>query len=205
MTRMNINDFMSNFRGGGARPNRFYVDVVFPNVPAIATVAGIDTPQSPLRFACKAASIPGSTLGNVDVPYMGRQFKVPGDRTFAEYSITILNDVDFKIRYAFEAWMSAINTHVGNVHLPTGGKLDMRDLMANFSITQLGRNDEILARYALVDAYPTDIAAIDLDWGNNDSVEEFTVTLQYQYWQSVPTVAIDLPDSAGAESLVNLL
>jgi hypothetical protein len=30
--------------------------------------------------------------------------------------------------------------------------------------------------------FPIDIAAIDLDWGSNDAIEEFSVTFQYQYW-----------------------
>lgn len=184
---MNIDEFMSNFKGGGARPNRFYVEMTIPSL------AGTNTP---LRFLCKAASIPGSTLGNVQVPYMGRQFNVPGDRTFAEYTITILNDTDFKLRYAFEAWMSAINTHAGNVHLKAGNRLNMKELMATLEVNQLGRDDVIVAKYLIKDAYPTDVAAIDLAWDSNDVVEEFTVTLQYQYWESVATIAVDAGDSS---------
>lgn len=186
-SRMNIDEFMSNFKGGGARPNRFYVEMTIP------ALAGQNTP---LRFMCKAAQIPGSTLGTVEVPYMGRQFKVPGDRTFQEYTITVLNDVDFKLRYAFEAWMAAINTHIGNIHLKAGNRLNMKELMATMEVNQLGRDDTVLAKYLIKDAFPTDLAAIDLAWDSNDSVEEFTVTLQYQYWESVATIAVDAGDSS---------
>jgi len=186
-SRMNIDEFMSNFKGGGARPNRFYVEMTIP------ALAGANTP---LRFLCKAAQIPGSTIGSVDVGYMGRQFKVPGDRTFAEYTITVLNDVDFKLRYAFESWMAAINTHIGNKHLKAGSRLNMKELMATMEVNQLGRDDTILAKYLIKDAFPTDLAAIDLAWDSNDSVEEFTVTLQYQYWESVATIAVDSGDSS---------
>ncbi len=37
--------------------------------------------------------------------------------------------------------------------------------------------------------YPTFfvLSAIDLDWGSNDAIEEFTVTFAYQYWETNST------------------
>jgi len=35
--------------------------------------------------------------------------------------------------------------------------------------------------------FPTDVSPIDVDWGSNDTIEEFTVTLSYQWWESVET------------------
>jgi len=35
--------------------------------------------------------------------------------------------------------------------------------------------------------FPIDITPIDLDWGSNDTIEEFTVTFQYQYWVEIAT------------------
>jgi hypothetical protein len=32
--------------------------------------------------------------------------------------------------------------------------------------------------------FPTDISQIDLDWGSNDTIEEYTVNFAYQYWES---------------------
>jgi hypothetical protein len=37
--------------------------------------------------------------------------------------------------------------------------------------------------------FPSDIAAIDLGWDSNDTIEEFTVTLSYQYWLTADTSA----------------
>jgi hypothetical protein len=35
--------------------------------------------------------------------------------------------------------------------------------------------------------FPLDLAPIDLDWGSNDTIEEFSVTFAYQYWETDTT------------------
>jgi hypothetical protein len=35
--------------------------------------------------------------------------------------------------------------------------------------------------------FPTDVSPIDVDWGSNDTIEEFTVNLSYQWWESADT------------------
>ena len=61
------------------------------------------------RFLVKAAALPASTIANIDIPFRGRILKVAGDRTFETWTITVINDVDFSIRSAFEKWMNTIN------------------------------------------------------------------------------------------------
>jgi hypothetical protein len=39
--------------------------------------------------------------------------------------------------------------------------------------------------YKMVGCFPTDVAAIDLDWSMGDQIEEFGVTLAYQWWESL--------------------
>jgi len=38
--------------------------------------------------------------------------------------------------------------------------------------------------YKFVDAYPTELSAIELNFDTNNQVEEFTTTFQYNYWTS---------------------
>ena len=83
----NINTFTGALKLGGARGSLFSVSITNP----VNGVADIQTP-----FMVKAASIPSSELGVIDVPYFGRQVKVPGNRTFPEWSTTIINDEDFQ-------------------------------------------------------------------------------------------------------------
>ena len=48
------------------------------------------------------------TIANIDVPFRGRIFKVAGDRTIENWSITVINDEDFLFRNAFEEWTQQI-------------------------------------------------------------------------------------------------
>jgi hypothetical protein len=174
----NLTNFKSNFSGGGARPNLFQVTIDFPSGVSDGANAGRQT-----NFLVKAASIPASVLGTVEVPYRGRKLKVAGDRTFEPWTITVINDTDMKIRKAFEEWMNIVNRHSSNTsNLPQGAL----SYFKNVSVDQLGRSSltNSLAKYTFVDAYPTNISAIDLNYETNDTVEEFTVELNYQYWIS---------------------
>jgi hypothetical protein len=173
----NIERFKEKFRAGGARPNLFRV-----------RVAGVD---EKLEFTCRAASIPAPTLGTIEAPFQGRKVKIAGDRTFAEWSITVMNDVDFKIRRQFEVWNNRINRHIENDRLEPFniaggfGESYKRDA----TVEQFKSDGSVICKYNFVGMYPSEIGAIDLAFDTNDTISEFTVTLQYDYYQALGDVA----------------
>jgi hypothetical protein len=176
----NVTEFRANLVGDGARPNLFQVTMPFPTFSQEA----VNSSQS-LTFLCKSAQLPGSTLGTVPLFYFGRELKFVGNRNFADWTITIINDENFKVRKAFESWMNGINSHAGNLRngtagLPSGYSVDAR-------VNQYGKTGNVIKAYNFVGAFPVDLSPIDLDWGSNDTIEEFTVTLAYQWWESDTT------------------
>ena len=113
---------ISEFRGkalndAGARANLFDVTITAPSAASELNAADEFT------FACKAAQIPAMTVATIDVPYFGRTIKVPGNKTFDNWTVTVINDEGFAIRNGFEKWMAAMGTHVGNVSEVTSEKL----------------------------------------------------------------------------------
>jgi hypothetical protein len=50
------------------------------------------------------------------------------------------------------------------------------------TVLQYAKNGTPIAAYDFFDMFPTDLSAIDLDWGSNDAIEEFTVNFTYSYW-----------------------
>ena len=162
----NIHDFKQSFRGG-VRPNLFRCNITH----------AVGIPQ--MEFLCKAAQIPASTIGNIDVPFRGRQLKVPGDRTFTDWTVTILNDPDFAIRAAMEDWSAKINHHGANE-----STLNHSNIYGNATVVQLGRQGNALRNYYMEDIYPTEIAAIELSMDANDTVEEYSVTFAVNNWYS---------------------
>ena len=84
-----ISQFKSALIGGGARPNLFEVHI--PSFPTAADDADwLSEAQEDFRFLCKAAALPASNNGVIDVPFRGRILKVAGDRTFDTWTVTCL-------------------------------------------------------------------------------------------------------------------
>ena len=178
MADNNISAFTGKFVNGGVRPNLFEVQ---GNIGPFG-----QDPSAP--FLIKAAQLPASTVGVIEVPYRGRKIKVPGDRTFAEWTITILSDGEFKLRDQFEAWSQVINAHEGNTTVQNyPAPLEDSSIYEDWQIYQLDRNGNKIKGYNFVGCFPSEVSAIDVNMETTDSLEEFTVTLQYTYWSSNTT------------------
>jgi hypothetical protein len=161
----NITDFKGNFPFDGARPNLFEV-----NIPVF---------DQKLTFTAKTAQLPGSTIGTIEVPYFGRTIKVAGNRTFPEWTITVINDEDFVIRNQLEEWMARINGHESNL-----AESLYSQYCFDAEVYQYGKQGDIIKSYTFIDMFPADISPIDVSWDANDAIEEYAVTFQYQYWTS---------------------
>ena len=180
-----ISQFKSQLIGGGARPNLFEVELT--TLPA-----GIAWPADNFRYMCKAAQLPASVIANIDIPFRGRIFKVAGDRTIEPWSITIINDEDFRIRKAMEEWVDLIAKLENNL-----GATDPSAYMVNAKVFQLGRGstpssknnagdrNAVLREYEFIDIFPTNVSSIDLSYDSSDTIEEFVVDFQVQSFASV--------------------
>ena len=174
MAILGVDDFKSKLTGGGARPNLFKVTCNFP------TYVGADVEIA--SFMIKAAQLPASVLGIVEVPFRGRKLNMAGDRTFEPWTITVLNDTDFAVRDAFEIWSNGINAHSANK-----GLANPTDYMADMIIEQLNKQGEVTKTYDLRGVFPTNLSTIELSYDNENQIEEFTVEMQVQYWESNTT------------------
>ncbi len=183
-----ITDFKTKLVGGGARANLFEVELHFPDGTEIVS-------DEVYRFMVKGAELPGSTVSAISVPFRGRQLKVSGDRTFAPWTITVINDTDFKLRNSFEKWMNFMNRNEDNAGVITPAAYQ-KELLVH----QLGRGTAnpaldqsipgtttripIYKSYKFYGAFPTDITPIALSYDSVDTIEEFSVTFEYQWWDT---------------------
>ena len=179
---------ISEFRGkalnnAGARANLF--DVTMTG----ASAAGLSKDE--FTFACKAAAIPAMTVGTIDVPYFGRVIKVPGNKTFDNWTVTVINDEGFLIRNAMEKWVAAMGTHEGNIatigstFTAAGGTLYGDATVQHYD---KGGAKIGAAEYKFKNIFPVSIAEIALGWDANDAIEEFTVEFAYDYWTHTDVV-----------------
>ena len=172
----NINEFKSRLRGGGARANQFKVTLPFPGYAAV----GGET--SDLAFLCKASALPGQSIPSIAIPFRGRELKIAGDRAFEDWSITVINDTDFKLYRAFERWMNGINNMTDNE-----GIANPADYQVDGFIDHLDRNGTTLKSYTYRGLFPTALGNIDLNYATNDAIEEFSVTFNFQYFETDTT------------------
>ena len=171
-----INTFRSTaLNNAGARANLF--DAIISG--SAVTAFGLSQPE--FKFACKSAQIPAMTVGVIEVPYFGRTVKVPGNKTFENWSVTIINDEDFNLRNGFEKWMAAMGTHEGNISTINAGD---GTLYGDAVVTHYGKTGEtnVLAEYSFTNIFPVNVSEIALSWDTNDAIEEFTVEFAYDYW-----------------------
>ena len=155
---------------GGSKANLFRMEIEVDE-----TITGVDLANVPIL--CKSGAIPAFTLGVIEVPFRGRRIKIPGDRTYGDWTATFVNDDNQKTRKAFDAWMNSIVDVNGEEALRTG----VGSYRCRISINQLRPDGNISRTYDLYDAFPTDVSAIDLSYDTTDAVQEFTVTFQYHY------------------------
>jgi len=178
-----IQEFKSNLLGGGARPNQYRVDLTFPAIAQNGTEAGRRA-----QFLCSSTSLPGSVIGVAPVFFRGRQLKLAGERQFAPWAVTIINDTDFLIRNSFESWANSINTLDTNT-----GITSPLIYTADMTVNQLDRNGAVLKSYKFVGAWPSQISEIEVSFAENDRVEEFMVTFEYTHYEtSFSTAAISV-------------
>ena len=185
-----LTNFKSRLAGGGARNNLF--EVTLPSFPAAASDfwgQGENESNTKFSFLCKAAQLPASTVASVAVPFRGRELKVAGDRTFEPWTVTIINDEDFGLRTSFEAWMNKLSKLNDATGVTTPASY-----MTNAYVKQLGRGEKkfvgqndggesaVLRTYKFYDIFPTNVSAIELSYDSTNTIEEFQVEFQVQYF-----------------------
>ena len=172
MTTFNVERFKSALTNGGARPNQFAVQMSFPTYVAGAQLAVARAP-----FLISVAELPGQAVNPAIVQYRGREVKFVGDRIYAPFTMTVLNDAEMSIRTGLEQWMGGMEDYAGKF-----GRLQPSEYQRDMQVFQLDRNGNALKSYRIVNAFPVDLSPVGLDFGANDQISSFTVTFQYQHF-----------------------
>lgn len=159
-----ITDMQAQLQFGGARPSLFRVQITNPVDPRGAL-------KQP--FMIMASSIPASIVGDIPVPYFGRQIHVAGVRTFEPWTVNVINDEDFAVRRGFEAWNNQINTYITNTR--GTGTSAPASYKGQGQVVQMSQTGEDLQTYNFVGLIPLHVGAIELNWQSGDQIEMFTV------------------------------
>ena len=128
-------------------------------------------------FTCKAASIPSSTFGLIEVPYMGRKIKFNGDRNYQDWNTTVIVDNGWESYKNIYNWHKKMN--------------DPRDNLANNNSIMAHKGTAIIRTYAqngevnfgmkLDGFFPYDLQQLDMGWDSTDQTTDLNVTWAYDF------------------------
>jgi hypothetical protein len=171
-----INDIRSRLKFGGARPTLFNVQLTAPS--------GVGGDLSDSEFMIQASSLPGSTISPIEIPYFGRKIKVAGDREFEPWSVTVMNDEDFKIRQVIENWHNRINSLSGNLN--TLGSAAPTNYKSQAIIRQFSKSGgPAIREYCFYGMFPVEVSPIEVSWEAQNQIETFSVTWVYDWYEVV--------------------
>ena len=161
-----IDEFKAQLIGGGPTANRFKIF--------------IPRAGNRIEFLAKAGNIPAATLGVVEVQWRGSVLKLAGDRTFENWTVSIINDSEFSARTALEAWQTEIQELDGG-----NGATTTDYLISRAFVEQLDKSDAVLARYEFFNMFPLSIGSIELSHETVDALEQFDVEFAFSHWERV--------------------
>lgn len=220
-----INTFKAaGLKYGGARPSLFIVEFAPPSgflgsggggttggvaaaatnptvaaaaagAAAIGSQVGGTTSQALSRLTCKAAALPEATVAEIEVGYFGRRIKVAGERAFQDWQVTIINDENWVMRAMLEAWSNGINRLEANIRDPM---FDVEGYKSDCVVRQYSKTGVEIRAYRMLGAWPSQVAAIGLDWDQGNAIEYFACTWAYDYWLPDTELGTD-----GAASYLN--
>ena len=185
---LNVEEIKAALIYGGARPTHF--EVTFNAPPAIATAGSLQN----LSVLCKATTIPPSTIETMPVFYKGRQVKLAGDRTFAAWQVTLINDEDYALHRVMMSWSQAIDAHEAHTR-NRGATGDPYSYKVDATIVQLSKVGGIpVWSCNIVGMWPQEVGAIELNYDTPNTIEEFQVTFEYDYTTTADTDGVQTAD-----------
>lgn len=170
-----IRQFRTQLAYGGARPTLF--EIILQGLPSGVTPSN----TSKISYMAKATKIPESTIGIVEVPYFGRTIRVAGNRKFGLWPTVIINDEDFTVRAMLEDWHHKINDRQTNQRSLESSAPAVYQRTAQ--VRQFSQTGQPIRVYNMINAWPAEVRDIDLDWGDVNRIEEFTVVWAFDYWE----------------------
>lgn len=204
---ISVTALRNKLAGGGARPSLFYAKIKLPTngqLTGVRDSLGISD-DNYASFFIKTAQIPESTIASVPINFLGREFKVPSiDRTFADWTVTVINDENYKIRHLFEAWIEYMAPGKAIFESATGFGATP-EIFGDMEVHQLDKKGNVIVdttkyygSYFFKDAFPINVSAIDLSWDTKDTIEEFSVTFAYQYWEKASGTVVPTTSSSAS-------
>jgi len=134
----------------------------------------------------ETASLPGKTINNVAVPYMGLSFNVPGTTSYpgsAAYNIVFRCDADYQLRGQLEEALRQTfddESSTGEYGIPSKASIMKLGL---FNKGPMDGDRRIIRIYTFVGMYVQNLADAPYDIKDTGAIATINATIAYQYWR----------------------
>jgi hypothetical protein len=159
-------------------------DFARKNLFRVIALGGSRFTQNELMYIT-TTSLPGRSITNVPVPFMGLAFNVPGTATYPNsnaWQVTFRIPQNLSIRRKFEDWTKQVfddANSTGSYTIPS------KDASNQVTISLINKMGDPIRTYTLFGAYCVSIGDLSLDITNAGEIIEQQATLAYQYWRIV--------------------
>ena len=171
-----IDTFTSKLKAGGALASLFEAELTTTKGPIQPSAV------NDFSFLCKATTLPGDTIDVATVTYMGRGINIPSNRAAVQWTTTVYNDEGMEIRNNIESWMEQLNSHKTN--LRAANMIQIQSYTGTLKVRTFAKAGTVVPKsYEFIDAWPSAIGEITVDWETND-IQTYDVTWEFSYWKS---------------------
>jgi len=143
------------------------------------------TEQWPMVYV-ESATLPGRTINNIPVPFMGLNFNVPGTASYPgsdAYNVIFRCDQNYDIRSTLEnATFNTFDDQIssGNYNIARNASVITLDLLKKSNPDSSGA---VVRQYQLYGAYVVSVGESQYNIGDNGAIVTVPCTLAYQYWR----------------------
>jgi hypothetical protein len=176
MAGFSIDTFTAKLKQGGALASLFEAE--------LTTTKGTEDEAAvaDFKFLCKATTLPGDTIDVATVTYMGRGINIPSNRAAVQWTTTVYNDEGMGIRNNIESWMEKLNSHKSNVR--DSGMSQIQSYTGTLKVKTFEKAGSVIPKsYEFIDAWPSAVGEITVDWETND-IQTYDITWEFSYWRS---------------------
>jgi hypothetical protein len=171
---MSLGDFKGKF-GQGIRPNLYQVTGNFGSGGDLIADEAL---------LIKAASMPSASLGVVTVPFKGREIKRAGDRTFSDWTISVLCDEENAIHEKFINWSNSFYSLDDINRGLAYGDWRVSPLSVGIANNSSLAGDIPAGKTIILEqCWPAEVGTIDFSYDTTDAVAEFSVTIGFDHWK----------------------
>ena len=128
-------------------------------------------------------TLPGRAINNIQVPFMGLSFNVPGTAQYPNsngWAVTFRVPQSLSIRRKFEEWTKQVfndETSTGSYSIPS------RDVSNQVIISLMDKAGNAIRTYTLYGAYCVNTGDMTLDVTTAGEIITQQATIAYQYWR----------------------